>query len=34
MAPIAILILGGLLIYAGVTGRIEAVIKALTYPKE
>jgi hypothetical protein len=34
MAPIAILILGGLLIYAGVTGRIEKVIKALVYPKE
>jgi hypothetical protein len=34
MAPVAVLILGGLLIYAGVTGRIEAVIKALVSPKE
>ncbi len=32
MAPVAVLIIGSLLIYAGVTGRIEGIIKALKTP--
>ncbi|KKM63444.1 hypothetical protein LCGC14_1511390 [marine sediment metagenome] len=34
MAPVAVLIIGALLIYAGVTGRIEGIIRALNPPDE
>jgi hypothetical protein len=32
MAPVAILVVGILLIYVGITGRAEAVWQALTQP--
>ncbi len=34
MAPVAVLIIGSLLIYAGLTGKIEGIIKALKNPPQ